>query len=205
VFCSGCNIVAPAVAVASGPPKTQARYVLPDVPTVVFIDDRMSRIEPASLRRSIADRVNEKLMNNAGITTTIRPQDAMLIASRTDRAGDLMHIQDIGKAVGAEQIIYVEIAQFEESADGFTPRPVALAHIKVVDVANNQRVFPPAGTPKGWPVQVTGDAIDPALYASRSSRLQIHASLAAELGDEIAKVFYDHEYKEVGSRVGGTH
>ena len=154
----GCNVVAPAVAVAAGPPKTAARHLLANVPTVVFVDDRMSRLDPASLRRAIADKVNQELMANEILTTTISPQDAMLIASRSDRASEIMAIEDIGKAVGAQQVIYVEIAQFKNTPDGYTPRPFAMANVKVLDVAARHRVFPEGGG-KGWPVQVTGAPI----------------------------------------------
>ena len=201
----GCNIVTPLAGLAGGPPMADAQYVLADVPTVVFVDDRANHLDPNTLRRVIADKISQDLMSNKALTMTISPQDAMLLASRNDRARNLMNIQEIGKAVGAQQIVYVEIATFEDTPDGYTPRPTAQANVKVIDVAAGQRVFPDANAPRGWSVHVNGAPADPSLFASRSSRLKIHESLANDLGYEVARLFYRHEIKELGTRVGGQH
>lgn len=197
----GCNIVGPVAAVAAGPPKVDAMYTLADVPTVVFIDDRNNLVSPASLRRSIAERASQELMVNEVVANTISPQDALLIASRSDRASELMGIEDIGRAVGAQQVVYVAITAFKDTPDGYTPRPLASAEVKVIDVVNRQRVFPAGSGTPGWEVKTLGKPIDPTMYASRASRLQVYEALAQQLGDEVAKVFYKHEYKEVGERL----
>jgi hypothetical protein len=197
----GCNIVGPVAAVAAGPPKVEAMYTLANVPTVVFVDDRNNLVSPVTLRRVIAERASQEIMINELVTSTISPQDALLIASRSDRASNLLGIEDIGRAVGAQQVVYVSITEFKDTPDGYTPRPVAAAEVKVIDVANHQRVFPAGEVAAGWEVKTMGKPVDPSLYSSRASRLQIYEALAGQLGDEIAKVFYKHEYKEVGERM----
>ena len=197
----GCNIVGPIAAVAAGPPKTEARYTLPDVPTVVFVDDRENLVSPSTLRRTIAERANQELMLNKLLTTTINPQDAILIASRSDKASNLMDIEAVGRAVGAHQVIYVQVTQFSETPDGYTPIPTAAANVKVIDVANHQRVFPGPDMAAGYPVKSTGAPVDPSLYASRPTRQKIYESLASQLGDQVAKLFYKHESVELGERL----
>ena len=197
----GCNIVGPVVAVAAGPPKVEARHTLANVPTVVFIDDRKNLVSPTNLRRAIADRATQELMLNELVTTTINPQDAILIASRSDKASDLMDIEAVGRAVGAHQVIYVQITMFAETPDGFTPVPTAAANVKVIDVTNHQRVFPGNDMADGYPVKHSGAPVDPSLYASRPTRQKINESLASELGDQIAKLFYKHEYVDLGERL----
>jgi hypothetical protein len=201
----GCNIVAPIAAVAAGPPKVEAVYTLADVPTVVFVDDRTNLVSPVSLRRTIADTVSSELMSNKLVTMTISPNDAMLIAGRSDRASNIMSVEDIGKAVGAQQVILVKMVQFQDSPDNSTPRPVASVDVKVIDVTNRQRVFPTGASGAGYPVTVTGKPVDPSQFASRSSRLQIYQTLSVELGNEIAKMFYKHDYKELGERISQPH
>lgn len=197
----GCNIVGPVAALAAGPPTAPARYTLADVPTVVFVDDRSNLLSPTSLRRVVADKASEEIMAQKLVTMTISPQDAILIASRSDRASSLMNIEEIGRAVGAQQIIYVEVTQFAATPDGYTPMPVSSANVKVIDVVSRQRVFPGAESPEGWPISVKATPVDPSLYSSRTTRLQIYQMLAAQLGDEVAKVFYKHEIKELGERL----
>lgn len=197
----GCNIVGPVAAVAAGPPKVEARYTLADVPTVVFVDDRENLVSPSALRRTIADRANQELMLNELVTTTINPQDAILIASRSDKASNLMDIEAIGRAVGAHQVVYVQVTQFSETPDGYTPVPTAAANVKVIDIANRQRVFPGPDMAAGYPVKSTGAPVDPSLYASRPSRQKIYESLASQLGDQVAKLFYKHESVDLGERL----
>lgn len=197
----GCNIVGPAAALAAGPPKIDAQYTLADVPTVVFVDDRKNLVSPVTLRRAIADKTSQELMAQKLVTTTINPQDAILIASRSDRNGALMDIEAIGRAVGAHQVVYVQITQFADTPDGYTPIPTGSANVKVIDVTNGQRMFPGPDMAGGYPVKSSGKPVDPSLYATRPSRMKIFESLAVQLGDEIAKVFYKHEYKELGERL----
>lgn len=198
---SGCNIVGPIAAVATPPPKTPAMYTLQDVPTVVFIDDRDNMVNPASLRRVIADTASSEILDEELVSMTISPQDAMLIASRSDRNNALMNVEEIGKAVGAHQVIYVKITQFAATEDGYTPVPVASAAVKVIDVIGRTRVFPGSEMAEGYPVRCSGKPVDPTMYASRTSRMQIYESLAKSLGDEIAKLFYEHEAQELGTRM----
>lgn len=197
----GCNVVGPVAAVAAGPPKIDARYTLADVPTVVFIDDRQNLVSPVTLRRLIADKASQELMAEKLVTTTINPQDAILIASRSDRSGALMDIEAIGRAVGAQQVIYVQITQFADTPDGYTPIPTGGANVKVIDVTSGQRMFPGPDMAAGYPIKSAGKPIDPSLYASRPSRMKIYESLSQQLGDEVAKLFYKHEYVELGGRL----
>lgn len=199
LFSSGCNIVAPVAAIAMGPPKIEAVYTLQDVPTVVFVDDRSDLVNPMSLRRTIADVASQQLMVGQVVTATISPNDAMLIAARSDRASNLMSVEDIGRAVGAQQVIVVKMTKFQDTPDGYTPRPLAIANVKVIDL--NRHTVWPENPAEGWAVNVSGAPVDPSLYASRSTRLKIYESLAAQLGAEVGRLFFKHDYKELGERV----
>ena len=199
---AGCNILGPASYIVSGPPTIEAQHTLADVPTVIYIDDRSNQVNPISLRRVIADTASEDLMVKELLTTTISPQDAMNIAARNDRNKQIMSIEDIGKAVGAKQVIYVEMLQFTDTPDGFTPRPIAACRVRVVDVENRQRVFPgPDVRDASHPMQVMTREVDPELYRTRSGRLQVFQGLAVETGHEIGKLFYKHERKELGGNL----
>ena len=60
-------------------------------------------------------------------------------------------------------------------------------------------MFPATGA--GYPVNTVGAPVDPSQYGSRVSNAKIFETLAVQLGDEVAKVFYRHEYKEVGGNL----
>ena len=199
---AGCNLVGPLSYLALGPGKIAAQHQLADVPTVVFLDDRSNVINPTTFRRVIAMKITEDLMVHAGLSDTISPVDAMALVGRQDRNSELMPIDEIGRAVGAQQIVYVEMYAFQRSPDGSTPRPYAAAQVRVIDVANRQRVFPasemeiPAQT-----VTAMTREVDPSVFRNRAQALKLFEQLAEELGSNVAKLFYEHERVELGDRL----
>jgi hypothetical protein len=199
-----CNIAAPAFYILHGPPRTPAVYTLADRPTVIFVDDRANAIprQPDAMRRLLDDEASRQLMEKKVLSNTIRPQDEISVARRHDRYSDVLSIGAIGEAVGAEQVIYVQMIEFRETPDGFTPRPQGACEVKVIDVANQARLFPPPDAPTpSHAVRVLLPAVNEELYKSNPGRLQIYRTLAGEMGSEIAKLFYEHETKELGGQL----
>lgn len=202
----GCNIVGPAYAVLSGPPTVDPVYDLPDVSTVVFVDDRGNQIPTSSrmIRLTIADRASQDLMVEKVLTRTISPRDAMGAVMDSDRYEQLMPIDAIGRAVGADVIIYVEMLSFSAAVDtGTTPQPTANFRLRVIDVTNRVRLFP---DPLAEEASIVSSAslpmVDPSALQSTTSRLKIYEALAEKTGEEIARLFYKHEARELGGRLG---
>jgi hypothetical protein len=197
----GCNIAGPVAYFVGGPPSVNAEYKLPDRPTVVFVDDRANTIgtNAPSIRRAIAEKVCEDLMVKKLVTTTISPRDAMGVVATSDRHGELMPIDAIGRAVGAEQVIYVQMLSFSGTSDGTTPRPTAVCRVRVIDVVERKRLYPsPDGQEASRLLEVNTREVDPATLRSAASRLKVYQALADETGEQIAKLFYKHEIKELG-------
>jgi hypothetical protein len=201
---ASCNILAPATYLALGQGKVDAAYDPQDRPTVVFVDDRHNAIplNATRIRREIADKVSTGLMEQDVVTEVISPRDAMAMARNRDREGQLMSIEAIGEAVGAQQVIYVEMTNFQGSPDGYSPRPTAGCRLKVIDVPNRERLFPGLDSDQSWyPVRVVSPPISPELYTSNEGRRQIESVLAVLLGDQVAKLFYRHVPDELGTRL----
>jgi hypothetical protein len=128
----------------------------------------------------------------------------MAAARGRDRDGELMSIDALGAAVGAEQVIYVSMISFQGSPDGYSPRPTASCRLKVIDVPNRVRLFPgPDADQPFFPVTVVSPPISPELYTSNEGRRQIESILALLLGDQIGKLFYKHVPDELGTRLDG--
>lgn len=199
-----CNIVGPAAYLIGGQPKVEAQFALSDRPTVVFVDDPENILPRRNLRRLIGDKVSQELMVRNLVTTTIRPADALAVAHR-ERYGEPMPIDAIGRAVGAEQVVFIDMVSFSLSPDNVTPRPMGACQIKVIDVTNRERLFPTAdggfGGSTGYPVQVAMRPVSLERYRTASSRHQISEQLANEIADQITKVFYRHVPDELGSRL----
>lgn len=202
VFLPGCNIVGPAAYILEGPPSVEPVCQLADVPTVVFIDDRNNVVNPVSLRRVIADKASQDLMIQKILTSTISGQDAMTITTQREHNNQIMSMEDIGKAVGAKQMIYVQMMQFQDVLPDFTPRPSAACWVRVLDIENHRRVFPAADSSQAsYLVRVTTREVDPEVYRSRAGREQVFAGLAVTMGEEIGKLFYKHEKRQLGANL----
>jgi hypothetical protein len=199
---SSCNIVTPVAYAVMGPDKVSAEYTLADVPTVVYIDDRQNVVNPVSLRRVIADAACQDLMAHKclGPNNTISGQDAMMLVAQKERNSHIMSIEDIGKTVGAKQVIFVEMTGFSDTPDGVTPRPNSSFRVRVIDVDARKRVFPPGESSESARVlqASTGD-VDLEKLRNTATRTELFQLLAKQTGIGVAKLFYRHEARQLGS------
>ncbi len=111
-------------------------------------------------------------------------------------------IERIAREAGVEQIVYVEVKGFALTLDGFTPRPTAVANIKVLDVAANTKVFPGGGNPGGREVVAQVREVDPSNYESFAKRRRVEDDLAFKMGVTVAELFYEHQRVDLGENLG---
>lgn len=192
----GCNIVAPAVVLASGPPKRNAVYELPpDRPTMVFVDDRDNRLPRRTLRMAIADATQTMLMESK----TVKPEhmiDAKVIATVTSRESTTqpMDIRTIALQSQAQIVIYVVPASFRLSSDGQTYEPSADYYVKVLDVTQDKpRLWPQEAEGKVFSVRISTRAND--VPSRAADMLKAEDALAAESGRVLAELFHRHEIR----------
>ncbi len=200
----GCNIAATVDAIIRPDPVIEAKYHMRNVATVVFIDDRRNQISPVRLRRQISDELTAVLMEEGGMTDMISPRDAMAAARRLDTAGTPAGIDQIGAAVGADQVIYIEALQFRITTDGLSPDPLALFNVRVLDVETGERLFPEkekfqAGT--GHPIQVIVPRQDLGQFIGSGGMTKLRRYLAVESGDSIARLFVTTRYTQGGEKM----
>jgi len=200
----GCNYAATLDAIVRPDPVIEAKHDIHNVATVVFIDDRRNQINPVRLRRQIADEITSVLMEEGGMTDMISPRDAMAAARRLDTAGKPAGIDEIGAAVGASQVIYVEALQYRITRDGLSPDPLALFNVRVLEVETGVRLFPEtekfqAGT--GHPIQVTVPRKDLGQFIGSGGMTKLRRYLAVESGDSIARLFVTTHYTQSGEKM----
>lgn len=188
---AGCNIVAPALYLAHGPEKTPKLYTLDKKkPTVVFIDDRANTIPRRALRITMAEEFEKTVMRQDVVSDVISSQSAMVAASQ-DRQGKPIPITEIGQAVKADVVVYATVDRFTLTPDGQTFSPHCVLRVKVIDVANDKRLWP--ADPHGHPVQVRPNVKTGELPNNTSARYQAEDELARQAGLEIARLFFTHE------------
>lgn len=195
---AGCNVVAPAAYLIEGPPTTDPLYTLPQKKIVVFVDDRGSVIPRARLRREMALKTtNTLLLDEKLVPAAITPDAAIRVASIEDYATPLA-IDEVGRQVGAEVIIYVEPIQFALIAGG-NPRPVSLVRVKVVDCKSGERLWPT--DPAGYVVTAQMALQTDTAYTTPEGISVLQTTLAEFTGLRVAQLFYKHELNPLDARV----
>lgn len=202
VLAGACNIVTPAAYIIEGPPSNDAQYTLPDRKVVVFVDDRKNVLSRTQLRTVIGDKVSSDLLAKGLVPDAVASRDAVAIARRDESAGKPLATSEIGEKVGAEVVIYVRMLSFNIAEPGGTPRPNAVAQVRVIDATNRARLFPTDAEDPGVQVPSTMNEVSMDLYNSTTGRRSVEEQLASNLGDRIAKLFYKHEKNELGKGMG---
>lgn len=199
---AGCNLVKSAAFIIEGPPSVQAEHELEDRPLLVYVDDRAGAIglRQRQIRRLIADRVGDHLIDEGLISTRINSRDAIAIIEAEDSHSNLMSIEEIGDAVGAELVIFIEVLAFQLTPDGVTPRPSGNCRVRLIDAKDKVRLYPPPPEPPRL-VPVALREVSTEAYRSQASRLKVYEDLAEEMASQVAKLFYKHAYKEVGENL----
>lgn len=198
----GCNIVGPIAVLASPPPTQDAEYKMADRVTAVYVDDRKNVLNDRGLRMFIGDRILEHLMRNKVLKDSIKTSSTMAAAG-SERAGALKPLEQIGKEVGAAQLIYVEIMSFglEPDAAG-APRAQATVRVKLIDVENRVRLYPPAGEADGADSRYLTLTLPPEQtyqpMLTRAAQAEAYRTLAELIADRTAKLFYKWEVRPLG-------
>lgn len=194
---AGCNIVGPAYVLIAGPEKNSAAYELPkDRPAVVFVDDRLNRLDRRSLRNVIAAKATEELLKSGAVKTVIDPKAALVRVSG-EAADAPTDIASLGASVGAEVIIYATVDEFTLSPDQSTFQPTATVRVKVIDCVNKPaRLFPTEDKENGQALTVTLPYKQGQAPKNGGEYNLAQDRLAGELGERIAKLFFKHEVKD---------
>lgn len=198
----GCNVAAAVYTVVHGPEKTDAKYELDETKsTVVFVDDMTNVLPSRSLRSDISAAVEKDLLDR-GLVKDMIDHRAVMSVTNKDRYGKPMSVSDVGKAVGADVVIYVQITGFALSADGVSASPVGSARMKVIDVKEQKRLWPAVEAEGDMRVQMRqGQGIAPTTITEQNVMFQ---KLATEFGKGISQAFYEHENQDKAGRGGPT-
>ncbi len=194
----GCNIVGPAAYIVEGPPTVSALYKLPkDSKVVVFVDDRRNVMPRLRLRSMLGDTATQTLLNEKLVAAAVDSNAAYRVATAEDY-GTPMPIDEVGRQVDAEIVIYAEPTQFVLFDRGL-PRPYCTMNVRVVDSRTGAKL---------WPMDAPSYQLRAAMserteshYRARDGEL-IQEELATLAGLRLAQIFYEHEPNPLDGEVG---
>lgn len=187
----GCDEIGGALYLLEGPPEREAVFEFdPRRSAVVLVDDRRGAMPRRSLLRSIGETTDRVILDRRLLREgNLIDSRSALNAARGETRTRLKSIVDIGREVGAEVVVYVEVVAFGLTRDGQNVWPVAAYDVKIFDAASNVRLFPEDGgayrvnVPVGREPSVIGEL-------SRSERSELELLLAQRSGAEIARMFF---------------
>jgi len=170
--------------------KIKAEYQLPEGTLAIFIDDYLAPLEDPSLKRVICDQIRDELAA-AKVKIKVVPFRKVAAVTDHDVAGRKLSIQRVGLMAGASHVLYINLARFDVYAAPGEPvvRPNALAYVKVIDVADGERL---------WPVRTNGREVSHQgrlaadMDLSPVQRCELYRKLARDLAHKVAVLFYEH-------------
>lgn len=230
---SGCNIFAFAAYAAGGLDKVEKQFQLEDKPTLIWVDDpqnllgspTLSAVVVANiefyLKKQDAFGVQEKAKKSDGwfadsktqkpVEEPLLPQAALYeVQSRLGADFEKASIGEIGKLAGAQQVVHVLVTDVVYQASPGYWRPRAVCEVKVLDVIEGKRLFPPqqafeSGVEGGGPLP--GYRVKTELHAStgdmgtdQADMLLLQQKLARNIGLDVSRLFYDWAPDEPGTR-----
>lgn len=206
---TACEQGAVLVSAIKGPEKIEPLYDLEDVPTLIMVDDPKHLLNNPGLARQIATTAIHYLKFHEALpnATFIEPKElAKLEAEFGDRWASTP-IDEIGRRLGAEQVVHATIKSAQFHVADTLYRPEASIEVKVINVTDGRRAWPeasiladPQRMPPGYLIQIKEN------YQSRDSRYigdstpdDLARRMADEAGLRLARLFYSWQPDGPGS------
>lgn len=191
VLIGGCAPFGFLVASFLPPPKIPAQYELPERATVlVFPDDPSHRLEYPPVRAMVAERVARALREQELVADVVPYNRLLSLQSRTTEFNRIP-IHEVGRQLGADTVIYVEIDSFQTRENPSIPlwNGQFRARVRVVNVADGEVLWPRDGS-TGAPVAVSTPVEE---NTNPGYQAQLAERLSQRMADVVAKLFYEHE------------
>lgn len=183
----GCNVIA--YAASALPQKFDAKYVPPKTPMLVLVENRQN---PGTLITE-ADQLTLFIMDDLA-TYKVAPLVELkkLYELRDNEKNvDKMTISQIGKAVGAQQVLYVDLQRLivSETEGGVPVHSRLEATVHMVDVKTGTTTFPAMGQ-ANWPINLVTPITT---VDNRNNSAALRESLLQSAGTSIGQLFHDYQ------------
>lgn len=185
-LCGGCNLLGYAASGIAGDPKTPAVFTMAKRPTVVVAEKFDNPAEAAMDAEPIARYISEDLAAHEVAPILDSGKVASLQAENPAKWRG-MTIAAVGRSVGAEQILYVNIinvnVNFADNSDLIRGR--GEIRVRLVD-ANTGATIWPVEAADGYPILAETRIVRRAERDDSIVRSDVHRALAARA----ARLFY---------------
>jgi hypothetical protein len=184
----GCNVLGAIAYKTVGPSKIPPEYKPPQEPMLVLAESysHSEQLQPAA--DQLTNLLVDELKTNK-VAPLIEPDK--LLSLRSDRAAEFakMKIPDVGRALGAKQILYVDLQECDVNATAGSDslRGIVSANVRVVDVATGKTKWPLAGA--SHPIKADTNYVR---KEARDTPMSIRNQMLDDLSGAIARLFYEY-------------
>ena len=187
----GCAVVAWTAAQFKGLEKIRALYHPPrDKKYLVLVESRTPLNYPV-IKTDLTRRINRLLIEHDLAASTV-PHEMLANLSAAREDFNEMAISQIGEALGADVVLYVEIDEFMLKESRASPlwRGRLSTNVRMVECPSGERLWPDLPPRMGLPVDAvqTETVEESSKYYGR----KVSEQLADMMADKICKYFYDH-------------
>jgi hypothetical protein len=183
----GCNIVA--YAATAIPQTVSAKHTPPKTPMLVLVENRQNPSTMVTEADQLTGFIMEEL--EAYHVAPLIELKKLYEVRDDEKNIDKMTISQIGKAVGAQQVLYVDLRRVNVSEDdgGGIPMHSRLdAAVHLVDVKTSTTTFPTAGQ-ANWPISLETPITT---IVNRTNPEAVRESLLRSAGTSIGRLFHDY-------------
>lgn len=209
LWMQGCNIIAGATAVLAPPELVEARYPLPDKPTLVVVDDRQQIVQSPPTLNRVATSIRTTLEAERVITTGfVETNDLNALRAELGPAYATTSLAGLGLALDAKQVIHVEVTGYQIQLIAGVVRPTMQVAVRVFDLDARQRVFPGGmDSESGVDLGQGAYPVTTQLTAQDLSEIEAAQALAARdladtTGRDVARLFFDWRRPDRGANIG---
>ena|SRR5690348_16389674 len=190
IFAGGCNVVGAVADKVSGPDEIKAKYVPPKEPILVLAENFQHPSDTVIESEQLVEKVAQQLKEH-NVAPVVDPTAPFNLKASKPTEYQQMTIAQIGRTLGAKQVLYIDIAQSNvfvaEASDMFKGK--AVVRVRIVDAESGATRWPEEGG-DGYPLIVEtpmlreGEGID-----ETSVRLQLQEAM----GEKVAALFYTYK------------
>ncbi len=172
--------------------RVAAEFKLADGPLLILVDDDWEQLTWPPARDLLIDGI-DKHLRQAKAVNRVFPSQKVNALRRADPKFNERSISELGKELGAKQVLWLQVREFVATTNFDTASEAARCtlRVKVFDPRSKSkaemRLWP--SSREGWYVTAKKSARDLPEYERNEDIARV---LITEAAEAVAKLFYDH-------------
>lgn len=189
----GCNVVGAVQYAAMGPPERAALYQPAKTPLLVLVENYEAPSAAVLDSDRLAMLLSQELQNRQ-IAPVVEAARVPALREQKGHEFGQMRIREIGEALGAEQVIYVNLVRSDVEQTAGLLKASLSARVKVVEVSTGRLLWPP-DLAEGYPVTYETPMIRP---DEKTTPQTVRAEMIDAMAARIGRLFYSWKPEYIG-------